>query len=100
MKAEKTIIRHQYPTVTMLGCCVHTPNLLSSDMVKVMSMEEVIKKAKCVVMYVKHCHVVPAHFEQKQSRSSQCGFCGLLLWVLLELTLVCPSSRTPLADAY
>lgn len=66
MKAAWAIVKQQYPTVTMLGCCAHALNLLLSDMAKVMTLQEGIKKVTWVIKYMKHSCVVCAHSAKKQ----------------------------------
>ncbi|XP_040076165.1 zinc finger BED domain-containing protein 4-like [Ixodes scapularis] len=66
MKAAWTIVSLRYPSITTLGCCAHGLNLLLSDMLKLVTLQEVCKRSKTVIKYVRNSHVVAAHFAKRQ----------------------------------
>lgn len=63
MKAAWTIVSLRILT---LGCCANELNLLLSDMLKLVTLQEVCKMSKAVIKYVRNSHVVAAHFAKGQ----------------------------------
>lgn len=66
MNAAQTIVHQRYTSVATVGCCTHGQNLLLSDMLKVVTLQEVHKKSISVIRHIKNPHVTVAHFAKKQ----------------------------------